>query len=173
MRKGWLLVIFGILAAGVAVHCLGQDTAKAINTSTGKKTCECGAHPPGPPRDREVALMRENLRTCDRMLSSGHPTIPTTRAPISIWVRQEVSPIQGSHRGANGFFGPIEDNSESVLGQRMLHGAQLAVEEANANGGYGGRPFKLMLHNDYNNWQAKAVYAMSAHRCCDLGLGLG
>jgi ABC-type branched-subunit amino acid transport system substrate-binding protein len=57
-----------------------------------------------------------------------------------------------------GFFGPIENNSESVLGQRMLHGAQLAVEEANAGGGYGGKPFKLMLHNDYNNWQAKAVY---------------
>jgi ABC-type branched-subunit amino acid transport system substrate-binding protein len=57
-----------------------------------------------------------------------------------------------------GFFGPIENNSETVLGQRMLHGAQLAVEEANASGGYGGKPFKLMLHNDYNNWQAKAVY---------------
>jgi ABC-type branched-subunit amino acid transport system substrate-binding protein len=57
-----------------------------------------------------------------------------------------------------GFFGPIEHNSESVLGIRMLHGAQLAVEEANAAGGYGGKPFKLMLHNDYNNWQAKAVY---------------
>ena len=40
----------------------------------------------------------------------------------------------------------------------MLHGAQLAVEEANARGGYGGKPFKLMLHNDYDNWQAKAVY---------------
>jgi ABC-type branched-subunit amino acid transport system substrate-binding protein len=57
-----------------------------------------------------------------------------------------------------GFFGPIEHNSESVLGLRMLHGAQLAVEEANAGGGYGGKPFKLMPHNDYNNWQAKAVY---------------
>jgi ABC-type branched-subunit amino acid transport system substrate-binding protein len=57
-----------------------------------------------------------------------------------------------------GFFGPIEHNSESVLGLRMLHGAQLAVEEANAGGGYGGKPFKLMLHNDYDNWQAGAVY---------------
>jgi ABC-type branched-subunit amino acid transport system substrate-binding protein len=40
----------------------------------------------------------------------------------------------------------------------MLHGAQLAVEEANARGGYGGKPFKLMPHNDYDNWQAKTVY---------------
>jgi ABC-type branched-subunit amino acid transport system substrate-binding protein len=34
----------------------------------------------------------------------------------------------------------------------------LAVEEANARGGYGGKPFRLMLHNDYDNWQANTVY---------------
>jgi branched-chain amino acid transport system substrate-binding protein len=57
-----------------------------------------------------------------------------------------------------GFFGPVAPNPESVFGVRMLHGAQLAVEEANARGGYGGKPFKLMEHNDYDNWQAKTVY---------------
>jgi ABC-type branched-subunit amino acid transport system substrate-binding protein len=57
-----------------------------------------------------------------------------------------------------GFFGPIEHNPQLVFGQRMLHGAQLAVEEENARGGYGGKPFRLMLHNDYDNWQAKTVY---------------
>jgi branched-chain amino acid transport system substrate-binding protein len=57
-----------------------------------------------------------------------------------------------------GFFGPIEHNPESLFGLRMLHGAQLAVEEANARGGYGGKPFRLMQHNDYDNWQAKTVY---------------
>src|SRR5258708_11122678 len=40
----------------------------------------------------------------------------------------------------------------------MLQGAQFGVEEANARGGYGGEPFRLMLHNDYDNWQAKTVY---------------
>src|SRR6266567_6448283 len=57
-----------------------------------------------------------------------------------------------------GFFGPIEHTPDEKFGQRMLHGAQLALEEANARGGYGGKPFKLMMHNDYDNWQAKAVY---------------
>jgi ABC-type branched-subunit amino acid transport system substrate-binding protein len=57
-----------------------------------------------------------------------------------------------------GFFGPIEHTPDTVFGLRMLHGAQLAVEEANARGGYGGKPFRLMEHNDYDNWQAKAVY---------------
>jgi ABC-type branched-subunit amino acid transport system substrate-binding protein len=57
-----------------------------------------------------------------------------------------------------GFLGPVERNPEGIFGLRMLHGAQLAIEEANARGGYGGKPFKLMLHNDYDNWQAKTVY---------------
>jgi ABC-type branched-subunit amino acid transport system substrate-binding protein len=57
-----------------------------------------------------------------------------------------------------GFFGPVNPSPDQVDGLRMLHGAQLAVDEANARGGYGGKPFKLMVHNDYNNWQAKAVY---------------
>jgi ABC-type branched-subunit amino acid transport system substrate-binding protein len=57
-----------------------------------------------------------------------------------------------------GFFGPVSPSPDQVDGLRMLHGAQLAVEEANARGGYGGKPFKLMVHNDYNNWQANAVY---------------
>ena len=38
----------------------------------------------------------------------------------------------------------------------MLHGAQLAIEEANARGAYGGKPFKLMVHNDQAIWGASS-----------------
>jgi ABC-type branched-subunit amino acid transport system substrate-binding protein len=57
-----------------------------------------------------------------------------------------------------GFLAPLEHTSDSAFGIRMLHGAQLAIEEANVQGGYGGKPFRLILHNDYNNWQKGAVY---------------
>ena len=57
-----------------------------------------------------------------------------------------------------GFLGPIGKNPDQVFGQRMLNGAQLAVDQANARGGYCGKPFKLLPRNDYDNWQAKAVY---------------
>ena len=57
-----------------------------------------------------------------------------------------------------GFLGPIDKNPDQVFGQRMLNGAMLAVDQANARGGYCGKPFKLMPRNDYDNWQAKAVY---------------
>jgi branched-chain amino acid transport system substrate-binding protein len=36
----------------------------------------------------------------------------------------------------------------------MLKGATLAIDEANAAGGYAGKPFKLMLHNDSAVWGA-------------------
>jgi hypothetical protein len=72
--------------------------------------------------------------------------------------RARHSRAQGSDRSAHRFLRPRSSTTRIGFGLRMLHGAQLAVEEANARGGYGGKPFKLMLHNDYNNWQAKAVY---------------
>jgi ABC-type branched-subunit amino acid transport system substrate-binding protein len=57
-----------------------------------------------------------------------------------------------------GFIGPIAKQADQVFGLRMLHGAQLAIDEANARGGYGGKPFKLMVHDDYNNWQRGSEY---------------
>ena len=53
-----------------------------------------------------------------------------------------------------GFVGPLYDHPQQVLGNRMLNGATLAIEEANTNGGYGGKPFKLMVHNDSAIWGA-------------------
>jgi ABC-type branched-subunit amino acid transport system substrate-binding protein len=53
-----------------------------------------------------------------------------------------------------GFIGPLYNHPDQVRGNRMLNGAILAVEEANATGGYGGKPFKLMVHNDSAIWGA-------------------
>lgn len=58
---------------------------------------------------------------------------------------------------AIGFLGPLENNPESVFGVTMLHGAQLAAEEANARGGYHGKPYALKVHNDSALWGASSV----------------
>ena len=50
-----------------------------------------------------------------------------------------------------GFLGPIQDHRDQALGRMMLNGATMAIDEANAAGGYGGKPFKLMVH-DENVW---------------------
>src|SRR5271157_3709756 len=65
-----------------------------------------------------------------------------------------------------GFLGPLENNYEAPYGQAMLHGAQVALEGANARGGYGasatsqGRPYALKVHNDSAQWGASSTEAV-------------
>ncbi len=57
-----------------------------------------------------------------------------------------------------GFLGPLgEGNPDSPYGIAMLHGAQLAIEEANAHAGYHGKPFALKVHDDLPLWGASAM----------------
>lgn len=51
-----------------------------------------------------------------------------------------------------GFLGPLENHPDEKLGRAMLHGAQMAIDEANAAGGYQKKPFRLMIHNDQATW---------------------
>ena len=55
-----------------------------------------------------------------------------------------------------GFLGPLEGSSLVSLGEQMLNGTTLAIEQANSKGGYKGLPFKLMIHNDVGLWGAAA-----------------
>jgi len=151
MRKRWMW------AACVCVACGWQ--AAGQTTGSEKRVCECGAHPPGPPRDRAVAPYAnepDDLRPYSKFATPYdvnyiHPN-------IYVGAGRDIPEPKDPTEVRIGFFGPIEHNPDSLYGLRMLHGAQLAIEEANARGGFGGKPFRLMLHNDYDNWQAKAVY---------------
>jgi len=58
---------------------------------------------------------------------------------------------------AIGLFAPVENNPESIFGIPLLHGAQLAVEEANAHGGYHGKPYALKVHNESARWGASST----------------
>uniref|UniRef100_Q01TK4 Extracellular ligand-binding receptor n=1 Tax=Solibacter usitatus (strain Ellin6076) TaxID=234267 RepID=Q01TK4_SOLUE len=54
------------------------------------------------------------------------------------------------------FLGPIAQHKDEALGQAMLHGAEMAVKEANVRGGYCGKPFALKVHNDAATWGASS-----------------
>ena len=57
-----------------------------------------------------------------------------------------------------GFLGPLgADNPDAPYGIAMLHGAQLAIEDANADGGYDGKPFVLKIHDDLPLWGASSM----------------
>jgi branched-chain amino acid transport system substrate-binding protein len=149
MHRGIVAIAVCIVAAGIQLPLVAQSAG----------VCECGKHPPGPPRDRTVspyADQPQDLRPYSRF---EKPYYEYYLEPnIYTGAGRDIPDPKNITEVRIGFIGPIDPGPEQVDGLRMLHGAQLAVEEANARGGYGGKPFKLMLHNDYNNWQAKAVY---------------
>jgi ABC-type branched-subunit amino acid transport system substrate-binding protein len=153
MRKGWLWVAVWLWAAGGAACITGHDAAAQSHK------CECGAHPPGPPRDREVKPYAGEPADLSPYAKFAEPyDLNYTHPNIYAGAGRDLPEPKNITEVRIGFFGPIEHNPDAVFGLRMLHGAQMAVDEANGRGGYGGKPFRLMLHNDYDNWQAKAVY---------------
>jgi branched-chain amino acid transport system substrate-binding protein len=66
-----------------------------------------------------------------------------------------------------GFLGPLQqDNPESPYGLAMLHGAQLALAQANAKGGFhpadgsAAKPYELKIHSDSAQWGASSTEAV-------------
>jgi len=157
MRKEWLLGMACIWAVGGGTNAAPQ--APAARQDAGARACECGAHPPGPPKDRAVAPYAGEPSDLSPYAKFAAPyDLNYIHPNIYSGAGRDIPEPGNLTEVRIGFLGPIEHNPESVFGLRMLHGAQLAVDEANARGGYGGKPFRLMLHNDYDNWQARTVY---------------
>lgn len=116
--------------------------------------CSCGAHPPGPPRDRTVAPY---ARTPEDLEPYGRFTKPYyenyTTPNIYTGAARDVPDFKNVKEVRIGFLGPVAKQADQPYGQRMLDGAQMAIDDANARGGYGGTPFRLTVHDDYSNWQ--------------------
>ena len=118
--------------------------------------CACGKNPPGPPAPRSLKPYTgapEDLRPFSKFTTPYYEYY------------QDLIEYNGAARDIPepnlndlseiriGFLAPLYDHPDQVLGNRMFHGASMAIEEANAAGGYGGKPFRLITHNDYDNWQ--------------------
>jgi ABC-type branched-subunit amino acid transport system substrate-binding protein len=120
-------------------------------------TCACGAQPPGPPASRTLAPYAntpEDLRPYSKFTVPYY--VHYTKTPEYNGPAADAPTVPASEVSevAIGFLGPIQDHKDIALGTAMLHGAQLAIDEANARGGYGGKPFSLKLHNDAATWGA-------------------
>ena len=55
-----------------------------------------------------------------------------------------------------GLIAPLERTREEKAGQSLKRGVDLALEEANAGGGYSGLPFELVVKNDEALWGSSA-----------------
>ena len=121
--------------------------------------CACGANPPGPPAVRTVtpyANTPEDLRPFSRFTKPYFENYTKT-VEYNGPARDLPAPdLKDLTEVRIGFLGPIQDHRDEALGRMMLNGATLAIDEANAAGGYGGKPFKLMVHNDSAIWGASS-----------------
>lgn len=138
----------------VAVALLAWDAVAQTSSS-----CSCGSNPPGPPQPRSLrpyAGTPQDLRPWSKF---GGPYYEHYGDLVEYngAARDVPDPDPKDMPEVRiGFIGPLYAHPDQVLGNRMLNGAQLAIDEANAAGGYCGRPFKLMLHNDSAIWGASS-----------------
>lgn len=116
--------------------------------------CWCGAHPPGIPPQRTMVPYAQTPNDLEPYAHFAKPYYENyTQTNVYTGAGRLIPVPAHIHQVRIGFLGPIARQSDQPFGLDMLHGAQMAVDEANARGGYGGKPFVLMLHDDYSNWQ--------------------
>jgi ABC-type branched-subunit amino acid transport system substrate-binding protein len=147
------MVAVVLLAAGVHAQSGGPGS------STPGPGCACGKNPPGQTPDRTVAPYAGEPADLQPYAKFSKPYDVNYTTPNRYFGAGRDIPEPTDIKEVRiGFIGPVAKQADQVFGLRMLHGAQLAIEEANARGGYGGKPFRLMVHDDYNNWQRGSEY---------------
>jgi branched-chain amino acid transport system substrate-binding protein len=121
------------------------------------KGCACGKNPPGRPAERS---MKPYAQEPEDMQPFSKFTEPYFQNYVDLveynGAARDLSIPKDPSEVRIGFIGPLENHPEAALGKKMLSGAQMAIDEANAAGGYGGKPYKLMLHNDSAIWGASS-----------------
>src|SRR6266567_5304140 len=142
-----------LLLAALCTGLLGSALAQV------PQGCSCGANPPSRPVKRTMkpyAQEPEDLRPFSKFSTPYYENYT------------ETIEYNGAARGVApadpadltevriGFIGPLQNHPDERFGRMMLKGAQLAVDQRNAKGGYCGKPFKLMLHNDSAVWGASS-----------------
>ena len=122
--------------------------------------CACGKNPPGPPPNRSVrpyAGAPEDLRPFSKFTTPYYEYYQDL-IEYNGAAREIPDPdLKNLTEIRIGFLAPLYDHPDQVLGNRMLNGAKMAIDEANAAGGYGSKPFRLITHNDYDNWQISSA----------------
>jgi len=154
-----LVYAFAIVAALVCAG-VGQTTP-----------CSCGKKPPGRPAPRSMkpyAGEPMDLRPFSKFTTPYYEYYEDL-IEYNGAARDVPDPDLNSLSEIRiGFLGPLAYHPDQALGNHMLNGAKMAIDEANAAGGYGGKPFRLITHNDYNNWQTNIPATGGASKGSDI-----
>ncbi len=129
--------------------------------------CACGKTPPGIPAPRTLkpyAAAPDDLRPYSKFTPPYYEHYQNL-IEYNGAARDIPDPdLKDLTEVRIGFLAPLYDHPDETRGARMLNGAQMAVDEANASGGYGGKPFRIVTHNDYDNWQNSNSYSAGSSK---------
>jgi len=119
----------------------------------------CGVNPPTAPPNRTFtpyAAAPDDLRPYSKFTKPYYEHY--TKSPEYNGPARDVSTVKPGDvdEVPIAFLGPIQDHPDQALGLSMLHGAQMAIDERNARGGYCGKPFRVKIHNDGALWGASS-----------------
>jgi len=82
-------------------------------------------------------------------------------SPVMFWGPGRDKPEPEVETVKIGVIAPITRSYETYIGQSVLHGMEMALDDANADGGYRGKRFEAVLKNDTGLWGASANEVVS------------
>ncbi len=90
-----------------------------------------------------------------------HKYFVPSDAAIAFWGPGRDKPDPEVETVKLGLLAPIERSHEVYMGRPIMNGMQMAIDEANAAGGYKGKPFSMVTRNDAGLWGASANEVIS------------
>lgn len=155
------MVVCGLLCASLLLTCTHalaqgqyQDPDKSSDQTTGKTERYANMPEAAVPFGKFTKPYKEWFLADDTLAYNGAAR------------DRNAEEMEKSETVNIGFLGPIQNNPESLYGIAMLHGAQLAIEQANARGGYTApgaakaKPYALKVHYDSAQWGASSTEAV-------------
>ncbi|MBM4318479.1 MAG: amino acid ABC transporter substrate-binding protein [Deltaproteobacteria bacterium] len=154
------LLLGVLLAAGLAPsganEARAQPAARAVGASpAAPEVADVPGLPPAAGENPRVyANTPDELRPYSRFVQQPYSRFFVDELVHTGPGRSKPDPVLDRVR--IGLIAPLESTHEAYLGQDILHGTQLAIADANAEGGWHGKPFELVVRNDLGRWGATA-----------------
>ena len=73
-------------------------------------------------------------------------------SPVMFWGPGRDKPEPEVETVKIGVIAPVTRSYETYIGRSVLHGMEMALDEANAKGGYKGKRFEAVVKNDTGLW---------------------
>jgi len=148
-QKKWIGLIIAVLFGVILIYTFALSFSEEVEQSD------------APKKDEELkpyGNTPEDLRPYRRFVQKPYKQffVSPPDNPIEFFGPGREKPEPDVETVKIGLIAPLDRTHEDYMGQPMLWGTQMAIDEANAAGGYKEKPFELIVRNDNGLWGASA-----------------